>query len=417
MVYSVSSTAIGKAMGNQEAKFKREVEGLVADVLGSDEAKETEWSNKDDYADLDSLQAALRKKGMESCGLIVGIDFTASNRRQGKHSFHGESLHARDSVHGPNPYELALAIIGRAVTPFADGGGISAFVFGDTETRHHSVRSLGPEVECKDTTALIEAYREAIKDPALAGPTSFAPLIEKAIELVKARGNTFHILLIVADGQVDDVEGCLQSTYEAIRRACSVPLSIVVIGIGDGPWDEMERFDNGLPERPFDNFQFVEFQKFQALLGRARVGQHKVVEAAFAVCALQEVPPQFTAMRRNGLLGVGVKRPANQADTAEDDIVQGTKRPRTEPAGVADFAAQMATVAQPAIQSTSSSMPPLGASVAASPAAGLEPEASAKNLTSSLRGMGFSDADIALALASGCASTQQSVEWLLRRGR
>lgn len=37
----------------------------------------------------------------------------------------------------------------------------------------------------------------------LTGPTSFAPIIEMAITIVEQSGGQYHVLLIIADGQVN----------------------------------------------------------------------------------------------------------------------------------------------------------------------------------------------------------------------
>lgn len=39
--------------------------------------------------------------------------------------------------------------------------------------------------------------------------------------------------------------------YLLILMSSSYPLSIVLVGVGDGPWDDMKKFD----ARKFNNFQ------------------------------------------------------------------------------------------------------------------------------------------------------------------
>lgn len=58
------------------------------------------------------------------------------------------------------------------------------------------------EVPCHGLPAVLARYVDIARSVALAGPTSFAPIIRKAVEVVRSSGNAYHILVLIADGQV-----------------------------------------------------------------------------------------------------------------------------------------------------------------------------------------------------------------------
>jgi len=141
----------------------------------------------------------------------------------------------------------------------------------------------------------------------MSGPTSFAPLINKALDHVKLNNYMFHVLLILADGQVD--AECKDETVRAIVKASEHPLSIVVVGMGDGPWGEMRKFDDALPQRRFDNFQFVQFDKIQEKMGKEDdIMSKTLAEAAFACSVMHEVPRQLKELNSVGKLESPTKR-------------------------------------------------------------------------------------------------------------
>ncbi|GFR92113.1 copine family protein 2-like [Elysia marginata] len=237
---------------------------------------------------LDEVSAIMHKAGLETCNLIFGIDYTGSNYLQGKKTFGGKCLHdINDKIQ--NPYQSVIATLGETLEPFASDGVIPAFGFGDAYTKDHSVFALRPDAIPSGFKELLEIYNQLTPKVRLGGPTNFAPLIRQAIDIVKAT-QKYHILVIVADGQVTNE----RATTEAIVQASRHPLSIITVGVGDGPWDTMVEFDEKLPVRTFDNFHFVDFAKVT-----------KDVEnpsAAFAIQALSEVPDQYRTIKEMNLL-------------------------------------------------------------------------------------------------------------------
>uniref|UniRef100_A0A0B7AIY2 VWFA domain-containing protein n=1 Tax=Arion vulgaris TaxID=1028688 RepID=A0A0B7AIY2_9EUPU len=237
---------------------------------------------------LDEVGAVIYKAGLDNCNLIFGIDYTGSNYLQGKKTFGGKCLHEISSK-GHNPYQSVICTLGETLEPFDSHGAIPAFGFGDAYTKDHSVFSLKPEGIPSGFKEVLEIYNRLTPKIRLGGPTNFAPLIKQAVEIVKAT-NAYHILVIVADGQVTNE----RATTEAIVEASNHPLSIITVGVGDGPWDTMEEFDEKLPVRNFDNFHFVDYAKVTQGVENP--------SASFAIHALKEIPDQYREIRRLKLL-------------------------------------------------------------------------------------------------------------------
>ncbi|MED6206360.1 E3 ubiquitin-protein ligase rglg2 [Stylosanthes scabra] len=259
----------------------------------------------DNYHSLEQVTDALAGAGLESSNLIVGIDFTKSNEWTGGRSFQRRCLH--HIGHEQNPYEQAISIIGKTLSSFDEDNMIPCFGFGDASTHDQEVFSFYPDDRfCHGFEEVLSRYRELVPQLKLAGPTSFAPIIEMAVSIVEQSGGQYHVLLIIADGQVtrsvDTERGQLSAqekkTVEAIVKASEYPLSIILVGVGDGPWDMMREFDDNIPARAFDNFQFVNFTEIMSKnMDRSRK------ETEFALAALMEIPSQYKATLELNILG------------------------------------------------------------------------------------------------------------------
>lgn len=210
-------------------------------------------------------------KGTE-ISLIAAIDFTASNIGQQ----YSRSLHYVGAK--KTPYEQALEPISEILVSYDTDKMVPLYGFG-AGSPGSPVSHCFPLNGDKDSPevcgvkGITETYRNALRNLSFSGPTKFSPLLRETIdtiskELKGLKKLRYYVLVILTDGQICD----RQETIDQIVRATyEVPLSIVIVGIGNGPFGTMNELD--ADEQPLvdskgrralsDIVQFVEFRKFQ----------------------------------------------------------------------------------------------------------------------------------------------------------
>lgn len=243
---------------------------------------------EDHFDSLNEIASAIKTAGLEKSQLIFGIDFTISNLENGTNTFNGRSLHYLDDVI-KNPYQKVIEIVGKTLEKFDMDGKIPAFGFGDSKTKDRRVFPFSTTGFCQGFKDVLEKYDKLLPTLQLSGPTNFAPLIKESIRIVKST-KQYHILVIVADGQVTNE----RQTREAIVEASKYPISIIMVGVGDGPWGTMNEFDDSLPKRQFDNFQFVNYHEVTRDTDKP--------DEVFALHTLMEIPDQYKAIKDLNLL-------------------------------------------------------------------------------------------------------------------
>uniref|UniRef100_A0A4W6G282 Copine 7 n=1 Tax=Lates calcarifer TaxID=8187 RepID=A0A4W6G282_LATCA len=221
----------------------------------------------------------------------VAIDFTASNGDPRNSC----SLHYINPYQ-PNEYLKALIAVGEICQDYDSDKRFSALGFGarippNYEVSHDFAINFNPEDdECEEIQGVVEAYQNCLPKIQLYGPTNVSPIINRIAKLAAGDGNIkdasrYHILLILTDGVVTD----MADTREAIVRASYQPLSIIIVGVGNADFTDMQILDgdDGVLRSPKgepvlrDIVQFVPFRDFKT-----------ASPAALAKCVLAEVPKQ-----------------------------------------------------------------------------------------------------------------------------
>eukprot|EP01117_Protostelium_nocturnum_P014927 TRINITY_DN5737_c0_g1_i1.p1 TRINITY_DN5737_c0_g1~~TRINITY_DN5737_c0_g1_i1.p1 ORF type:complete len:440 (+),score=122.73 TRINITY_DN5737_c0_g1_i1:620-1939(+) len=194
--------------------------------------------------------------------MIVGIDYTSSNGDPTS----SLSLH-HFKTKPPNEYITAIRLIGDVCAAYDQDGLIPAFGFGaslmDGNVSHcFPINFNEDDPYCKGIAGVLESYSQSFTQLRLSGPTHIAPLIKKVCSLAEKRkdGTKYFVLLIITDGTIND----MGATVEAIRGACALPISILIVGVGGADFSNMRLLDDDRNKLRFkrDIVQFLRFRSY-----------------------------------------------------------------------------------------------------------------------------------------------------------
>lgn len=209
-------------------------------------------------------------RGGIQLNLITAIDFTASNRDpRDPRSLHYFSPNGD----GINQYERCIRAVGEILCPYDTDQLFPVLGFGakfNGSVQHCFPLTFNPQAPCvQGLPGIMGAYQNALNQVQLSGPTLFSHIIRYSSNLAVESfrtDRTYTILLIITDGIIND----MQDTIDAIVDAGKIPLSIIIVGVGDADFSAMDVLDaDDVPlvsrsgyKMCRDLVQFVPFNKF-----------------------------------------------------------------------------------------------------------------------------------------------------------
>ena len=242
--------------------------------------------------------------GGTELSFTVAIDFTASNGNPQD----PRSLHYNDPSGAPNQYITAIRSVGAIVQDYDTDKMFPALGFGarippDGRVSHEFFLNLTDNPYCDGVEGILHAYYQSLNAVQLYGPTNFSPVINHVATFARAFQNNpgnYFVLLIITDGVITD----LDSTKNAIIAASSLPLSIIIVGVGSEDFSAMDDLDsdeslltNAGRTAERDIVQFVEMQRFVRGSG-SQVSWNKEMLAREV---LAEIPEQLVGyMKKKG---------------------------------------------------------------------------------------------------------------------
>lgn len=153
---------------------------------------------------------------------------------------------------------------------------------------------------CAGVDDILHHYRSQLQTIKLYGPTKFAPVIKSTSAIARSGsfrdGKHYYVLLIVTDGIILD----MNFTKHAIVDASTLPMSIIIVGVGDAEFDSMKELDSDNVRLSVDGkyaerdmVQFVQLNKFLTESGATIRSQAELAKEVLA-----EIPDQLTGFMK-----------------------------------------------------------------------------------------------------------------------
>jgi len=239
-------------------------------------------SNKKNYGSLEVVDFNFREKpsfleylrrGVQ-LNVVTAIDFTSSNGNPKSMT----SLHAINHPDSLNDYQKAIYGVCDILLCYDYDKKVPVYGFGGkpfgSKYVSHCFALTGDEDDnyAYGLDGIMGVYQNSLQVITLGSPTYFANVLKKGVDIArKAKEEeslVYTILLIITDGLIHD----MQPAKDWIVECSSLPISIIIVGVGNENFSLMEALDCDGPVplcnskgeiAKRDLVQFVAFNKFK----------------------------------------------------------------------------------------------------------------------------------------------------------
>ena len=184
--------------------------------------------------------------------MITCIDFTASN---GYVDFEFSLHHIKEE--GLNDYQKVIQSVCEILIDYDKDKLIQVYGFGgvpsgfqDLELPKNKVSHFFPlsgdwhHCAGQGIDGVFSLYTQALEKVKLSGPTLFAPMFKEIIDFTESNylidKSNYTIMLVLTDGCIHD----MNDTIREIVRGSELPLSIIIVGVGQADFTKMQILDS-----------------------------------------------------------------------------------------------------------------------------------------------------------------------------